>query len=263
MQVHGVFFCDVDGTLLPYGDQAIDERFFATVLEARQQGFLTVISSGRIYCSLYPLFIPVRDQVIFSASNGCLVLEHEEAILPPRTLRTEDIAPLIADLHSSGADVLISTVSGLFLLHERSEHELTLRYSNRAGIRFLHSPKELKEPVLQMTGLCRAPLEEVLGEIRKRWKSSYHINASGRQMFDIAPTHKGESLVAISEHLGVGREQTWAFGDNENDFLMLKAAGTAYLMEDAHPSLVRPSFLRTADVSTTIRSIVTEFRAKK
>ena len=48
---------------------------------------------------------------------------------------------------------------------------------------------------------------------------------------------KGNALRKICEHIGVDIAQTIAFGDGENDILLLKAAGIGVAMENAEPRL--------------------------
>ena len=45
-----------------------------------------------------------------------------------------------------------------------------------------------------------------------------------------AGVNKGESLLALADHLGIPREATLAVGDSENDRAMLEKAGVAAVM---------------------------------
>lgn len=48
---------------------------------------------------------------------------------------------------------------------------------------------------------------------------------------------KGMALTKLAELAGIPIAATVAFGDYLNDFEMLRAAGTAVAMENAHPQL--------------------------
>ena len=48
---------------------------------------------------------------------------------------------------------------------------------------------------------------------------------------------KGNGLRVLCEHLGISREETIAFGDNDNDIGLLKAAGVSYAVETARESV--------------------------
>lgn len=50
-------------------------------------------------------------------------------------------------------------------------------------------------------------------------------------------TDKGEAMAVLCDYLGVGLEETIAFGDGENDLQFLEKAGVAVAMENAFPCI--------------------------
>ena len=52
-----------------------------------------------------------------------------------------------------------------------------------------------------------------------------------------AGVNKGESLLALADHLGIPREATLAVGDSENDRAMLEKAGIAAVMANGMPQI--------------------------
>ena len=48
---------------------------------------------------------------------------------------------------------------------------------------------------------------------------------------------KGNSLLELSEYLGIGIENIMAFGDGENDISMIKTAGIGIAMSNAGPEV--------------------------
>ena len=52
-----------------------------------------------------------------------------------------------------------------------------------------------------------------------------------------AGVNKGESLLALADHLGIPREATLAVGDSENDRAMLEKAGVAAVMANGMPQI--------------------------
>ena len=48
--------------------------------------------------------------------------------------------------------------------------------------------------------------------------------------------HKGAALLALAKHLGLRREDTYAFGDGLNDLSMLRDAGVGIAMANAEPA---------------------------
>ena len=64
---------DIDGTLLPYGSAALDEKLFELILRLRERGVIFCPASGRQYHSLRALFAPVCDELTYLCENGAIV----------------------------------------------------------------------------------------------------------------------------------------------------------------------------------------------
>lgn len=252
----GIFFCDVDGTILSHGEAAVSPHFFALVREATDRGYLMCISSGRILSTLAPLFLEVEDLVILSACNGCMIVHRGGELIPNHTIEERHRSSLSASLLAWGAIPLFSATSGLYMPSLLEHNTKSLRYALKDVTRFYRDVEEIEGEVLQVTALCSGNLESVIAQSRAAWGDVYGITTTGVEMFDICPTDKGESLALVSEHFAVERRRTWAFGDNENDIAMLESAGIGYLMDGAHPALHDGRFERCVDVVGTIRAIM-------
>ncbi|HOE84869.1 MAG TPA: HAD hydrolase family protein [Sphaerochaeta sp.] len=252
----GIFFCDVDGTILPHGDEAVSPRILSLVREATDRGYLFCISSGRIISTLAPLFEEVEDLVVLSACNGCMIIHHGTDLIPNHTIEERHLGPLSSSLLRWGAIPLLSATSGLYMPSGLDHSTKSLRYALKDVTRFYREVEEIEGEVLQFTGLCSGNLEAVIDNCRSAWDAFYRITITGEQMFDICPTDKGESLTLVREHFAVERRWTWAFGDNENDIAMLEAAGAGYLMDGAHADLHDGRFVRCTDLVATIKAIM-------
>ncbi len=78
-------------------------------------------------------------------------------------------------------------------------------------------------------------------EVSTTWSSSFalaEISAPG--------VTKGSTLATLAAELGIERSEVIAFGDMPNDLPMLTWAGTAYAMENAHPSVLQATPHRAA-----------------
>ncbi len=110
--------------------------------------------------------------------------------------------------------------------------------------------------MLQMTALYRGNRDELLIEAKQRYAPKYRVFSTGIQLFDICPTDKGEALKEIRSLLGVEAKDSWAFGDDENDLSMLRAAGTGYLMSNAAAHLHEKGLAIVDDLIETIDNII-------
>jgi len=252
----GMFFCDVDGTILPHGQREVSPSFFSLVHEAKKQGYLFCISSGRFHLSLIPLFAQVEDEVVFSASNGCRILYQGRELIPNHTIHVSDAKQITQSLLEQGAIPLLSGKNAIHLPTASLEQEQNKGYLAKGFTKTFDAFSDINDEILQITGVCRQNKEAILSQSRKRWADSYHVVTTGKELFDICPTSKGDSLVAISSHFGIPIEHTYAFGDDENDISMLKAAGKGYLMGSAHENLKRHAFEHCHDLEATVHAIV-------
>jgi len=253
----GIFFCDVDGTVLPHGEKNVSPDFFSLVKKAQEKDFLFCISSGRFHEALFPLFAPVADDVIFSASNGCRVLYQGIELFQNHGIPSSLAGEIVTSLHSWGATSLVSTTKAIYLSAFSLDRERLARYLAKDYTKLFSDFSEVQAEVLQITSVCKEDtIQDIIAKSRQAWAPSLHVVNSGNSMFDICPTSKGESLTSISNHFSVPIAHTYAFGDDENDLPMLQAAGKGYVMGTAHHHMKRNEFEHCYDLIGTINGII-------
>lgn len=71
-----------------------------------------------------------------------------------------------------------------------------------------------------------------------RHPNLYYVqtSAANYETMDVHAT-KGSALVWLAEHMGWGVDRTIAFGDNNNDVTMIRAAGDGVVMENGEPQV--------------------------
>ena len=87
---------------------------------------------------------------------------------------------------------------------------------------FFHSAEEARQYLPRFTAI--RGVEVVQGS-----PDNIEVTAAG--------VNKGESLLALADHLGIPREATLAVGDSENDRAMLEKAGIAAVMANGMPQI--------------------------
>ena len=256
MKYKGIFFSDMDGTLLPRGQKGFDSDIYSLVDEIEEAGFLFCISSGRFHISLTSLFNPIPPSIIFSCSNGCRVLYKGNDHLPMQILDPKLVENIYESIKTWGAVPMASTEHSIFIDESVYAGDIARSYKEKSYKRIIRSAKEIDEKVLQITCFCPDDKHCYREKARKLWGSSAYIFSSGPLMFDICPSNKAESLLRICKSFGVDLANTYAFGDEENDLAMLQAAGKGYLMSTASDSLKKKFPNLCTDVPATIRSLM-------
>ena len=75
----------------------------------------------------------------------------------------------------------------------------------------------------------------------EKWKGTVSIATAGKMWLDIYKpgVNKGTALKKLQEQLGITREETMAFGDQQNDIGMIREAQYSYAVENALPEVKR------------------------
>ena len=117
---------DIDGTLLPYGSAALDEKLFELILRLRERGVIFCPASGRQYHSLRALFAPVCDELTYLCENGAIVYgpgpEDKAAVLGKTVMDRETALDLVRDILAlPGGRPLISGANTSYILPGEAE----------------------------------------------------------------------------------------------------------------------------------------------
>ena len=77
---------------------------------------------------------------------------------------------------------------------------------------------------------------------------------------DVVPKGVGKDVGMdhIMEHFGLRREETMAFGDNENDVELLRQAGLSYAMKTGNPCVLRLADRAADDVISELNMLLSE-----
>ena len=252
----GIFFCDLDGTILPHGRKTVDQAFFDLVRRAQDKGYCFCISSGRYHQSLLSFFKDVENDLIFSASNGCRILHKGTDLIEPHRMEYSTVQAILADFARWDVIPLLSTLNGFYVRADHRDHPRVAALLERDYTPVYKDPSEIPDTMLQMTALCRGNRDELLIKAKERYALDLHVFSTGVQLFDICPTNKGESLKEIRTLLKVREKDSWAFGDDENDLSMLRSAGKGYLMNNAATHLHDQGFEIIDDLIETIYNII-------
>lgn len=232
---------DLDSTLLD-GEARIPSRLWPLLERMREFGMLFVPASGRPLATIHSMFERAERGMPFIAENGGYVVRDGRTIAAStfdhRFVATviERVRGLVAD----GADL------GLVLSGKNSAH------IERHDEVFLDQARIYYVALSVVDDLLTVPDDIVklsiydFGDPEHSTKSRVDSFAEGNQVVlagkhwvDImsAGVNKGVAVRSLQEALGIGREQTAAFGDYFNDIEMLDAAELSFAVANAHPEV--------------------------
>ncbi len=230
---------DLDGTLV-HSDGSVTERTRAALMLLEERGVPVVFVTGRPLRWATEVFEHVGEIGLAVVSNGGLVwnvpdhlIHLERAIEPP------DGVEVCRRIRAAvpGSVFAVETLDGIALEQEFLERHQLPEGSRRGPIEAIFTRPAVKllarhEELEPLDYWRRA--EDAVGDLAEiTWSSSstlLEISAAG--------VTKASTLALLCAELGVDRADVLAFGDMPNDLPMLRWAGSAYAMANAHPSVL-------------------------
>lgn len=229
---------DMDGTLLDAAGR-VPDSFWDVLAEARSRGIAVAPASGRQLATLRSMFTGEHDPGTFIAENGTCVF-HNGQVVSTTLLDTPIVHSVIAATEDHGLDLVVCTPDVAFhspTVSDATMAELEKYYVSREQV------SDLREvagaDVIKLAIYTSGNAEEVAYPPLRRAAPDANVVVSGANWVDImaATAGKGRAMAALAEVMGVEKHEILAFGDYLNDYELLRAAGTAYAMENAHPDI--------------------------
>lgn len=234
--------CDIDGTLIPYGQTGLPQGLFPLVDALGEKGILFCPASGRQYHSLRRLFAPVADRAYFICENGAAVFgpsEDEEAapLLSKSVFPHSEALALCRDIMACPeGDVFISGQNTTYVCgcgEHLIRHTQTI-LGNR--IQEVRDPADISEDIIKISAYCPDGIADTFARLEK-WGKVFQMAEAGPMWIDFTLSDKGTGILALCKALDIDPRDVAAFGDNWNDLAMLRAVGHPYLMSGADPKL--------------------------
>lgn len=229
---------DLDDTLLDSGLR-ISADCIAVIKEARRQGTMITLSTGRMYQSALPYARQLEIDVPLVTYQGAWV----------KNTLTEEVLyykPVPGDLARQ-----VMSYFKRFGVHYHSYYndELCMEtmseegfyYSRLAGVKTNLVPDLIAELDNNeaMKIMAITDNQKVLLEMEEELKSCFgrnlHITRSKPYFLEVMSreANKAKALQVVADHYGIDRKQVMAVGDSYNDIEMIEWAGLGVAMANA------------------------------
>lgn len=225
---------DIDGTLLN-GDGELPDKFNELILRLDKKGVYFAIASGRQYQTLINDFASLKDQLIFIAENGALVMHHGKELFF-RSLERHKVEGIIQDIRDAGdRDIVLCGKKSAYVETTNPEFEAEVRkyYYNCELVNDLLGVEDdiLKIALYDYVG----SQENSYNMFNSKWGQEVNVIVSGKHWMDFgrADVDKGVALKYLQGMFGVCCEETMVFGDYFNDVPMMEAAYYSYAVSNA------------------------------
>lgn len=235
-----IIFSDMDGTLLTSANK-LPEGFDEAMAELKRRNVIFAPASGRQYFSLLKSFDKYRDEFLFLAENGTLVM-YKGAEVFSSPLGFEAAKKVLAA--SEGFENILRVYCGkkdAYLRREQDTPEFHAeldKYYTHNGV--IDSFDELDDIPLKIalfdpTANAKKNIYDKLAqfydELQVVLSSDYWVDVMSPNV------SKGEAIKNIQRVMNFKPKECAAFGDYLNDYEMLQEVGYGFAMANAHPDL--------------------------
>ena len=222
-------FFDVDGTLLSEKSRTVPESAVKAISQARKNGHLVFINSGRTYCLLGSI-----EQMV--EADGYLCGCGTQVMIEGKTVFSKQISrergnQIKKDLLSHNLDGCLEAKEAIYF---RKEHS---RFPQLEQIR-----KNVREQAVECDWLEREidfdkmcvyadELSDKDGFF-KTMEEDFEIIDRGGQLYEIIPKgySKATAVQCVLDYYQMPLEDAYVFGDSTNDLAMFQYAKNAVLM---------------------------------
>lgn len=234
-----VFF-DIDGTLIDavHGMPRMSRASREAIRALQQAGHYTFIASGRPYAYLDPELLAFRFDG-YVLMNGAVVMLGDKVIYE-KPLLQETVQQVCNICEQNDIEYILQGKRHVYL---KPEYQLLERFYTSLDIGlelFVDTFDRRTTRAYKMeflTGNPAAPaVYRRLLQLPGLTGIQDPFHAMNLELYAASET-KGTGILHALEYLHVPAEQSYAFGDGENDKEMMDTVGMSLVMGNAHPAL--------------------------
>ena len=254
--------CDLDGTLL-MRNEPFDPRDVQALEALGARGIVRAIATGRALATakkVIPAEFPI-DYLIFSSGAGILDWR-SQTLLVSHTLQPDEAELAVRAFLEHELDFMIHApipAQHIFHFHRTGipNPDFERRLARYAADGRVFEQSAARSPASQLLAVSPSgDPAEPFETLRRELPGLSVIRATspldGRSMWieAFAPgVSKSQASAWIARSRGIAREETWAIGNDYNDWDLLRWAGRAVVVQDA-PATMRAEFTAVRSLST-------------
>ncbi|AQR97221.1 MULTISPECIES: Cof-type HAD-IIB family hydrolase [Clostridium] len=250
-----IIFIDVDGTLC--NDEGfVPESAAIAVKEARKNGHLVYLCTGRSKAEIYDYIMEIGFDGIIGAGGGFVEVGNE--MLYHKKVSEENVRHLVEFFNKHNVDFYIESNGGLYasknlipklekIIYGDIENDPVARHKKE------HNPNHFIEALITGQDLYRddvnkacflEPKEISFEQIKEEFKNEFEVihctvPAFGEDSGELGvpEVHKATAIEVLLKHLSIDVKDTIAFGDGLNDIEMFEFCELGIAMGNAKEGL--------------------------
>lgn len=247
---------DMDGTILT-SDNNLTQNTINSLKKIQDRGIHIAFVTGRVYIS--PLYYKKINDLKASilCTNGSLVYDEKDELIYKRILDKEEMHKILALLEEERLYFHLYTIDGLVTPYGDNpnssvERRMPKGYDHLLK-RHILTFDEIRSFDEDLFKILIIENDETKRNNFKNKLIDRGIKITSSWWNNIEYTHQlADKKIAIQkllDHYNLNWDNVIAFGDNENDLVMLKAAKKGYLMGNASENLKKDNSLEIVDTN--------------
>ena len=236
-----IIFSDMDGTLLDENNQ-LPQEFDETIAKLKERGVIFAPASGRQYFSLIRTFDKYKDDFLFVAENGTLVMYKGKEIFSspmPYDLALDILS--IGEQWDNIFRVFCGKKNTYFLESQKNptnQAELDKYYTQHKMVKQFSDVDDLPIKISFFDHTANAA-NSTFPPIKAKFGDTMQVVLASAYWTDVinSDVSKGAAIQNVQKALGITPDECAAFGDYLNDVQMLQAVTHSFAMSNAHPDL--------------------------
>ncbi len=227
-----ILFFDIDGTILSHRTYTISESTKAAIQKAQANGHLAFINTGRVISAIPK---EIMELGFDGYVCGCgTYISYRDQILLQNLIPEELSKRLIIDLRKLGIDAVLEGPDAIYY-DEASTHPVI------KGVREYHDENGFPtgswdDPTIVINKFCIWSSYETANKaFMDKYAAYFDFIDRNHNLYEIVPKgySKASGIQFLIDHLNISYDNTFAFGDGENDLPMLQYAKQTIAMGNA------------------------------
>lgn len=250
--------CDLDGTLLPRGQDKISPEIINLIKSANGKGMAFAVASGRSYHELKGFFDGHGLDVIFVPSDGATVVYREKTHLK-KTLQPFAVRSMVNPIvQNEKMSVVLSGKYISYIISRDKAFTVECSRKMRGHLMEISDLGEVTEDICKISFYGEPETtygKKILsGTFSELCRLIYKNN--GWTEFIAADAGKENALCCMSKNLKISPDELVVVGDGMNDVEILKFTKNSYAVADGHCDAISAAKHITENVAETLTEII-------
>ena len=241
---YDLILSDFDGTFR-HRDTSIGEKTISAVREFTRRGGKFAICTGRMPSSIRPVLLSLGLEGEYVAYQGSLVAEIQSGkVLREGGFTRKQALRVAAVMEEAGLRIHAYDENTCFVNYRDEQLEIYERICAIRSKDVASVSETIAASSARFFKLIAMVKREERNEVRDYLRSrlgeeEFFVSCSASTLVEVTEKNdtKGAAVEFLSDYYNIPKERVLAFGDNQNDAPMLRAAGHGVAVGNADPSL--------------------------